>query len=75
MFINGWMSKDVAHIQWNNTYRKEWNNAIFSNMDEHRDYHTEWSKSEIQMSYDITYMFNLKTWHELLYEAEIDSNT
>ena len=41
---------------------KEWNNAICSNMDGPRDCHTEWSKSdrERQISYDITYMWNLK---------------
>ena len=35
---------------------KEWNNAICSNMDEARDYHAKWSKSdrERQISYDIT---------------------
>ena len=27
-------------------YRKEWNNAICSNMDGPRDYHTKWTKSE-----------------------------
>ena len=26
--------------------RKEWNGAIWSNMDELRDYHTKWSKSD-----------------------------
>ena len=33
-----------------------------SNMDGSRDYHTKWSKShrERQISYDITYMWNLK---------------
>ena len=33
-----------------------------------RDYHTKWSKSdrERQVSYDITYMWNLKKWHNFL---------
>ena len=41
---------------------KKWNNAICSNMDGPRNYHTKWSKSdrERQISYDITYMGNLK---------------
>ena len=26
--------------------RKEWNNAICGNMDQSRDYHTKWSKTE-----------------------------
>ena len=39
-------------------HKKEWNNAICSNMDEPRDYQTKWSKSdrERQISYYITYM-------------------
>ena len=38
--------------------KKEWNNAICSNMDGPRDYHTKWSKSEKDK--DITDMWNLK---------------
>ena len=44
------------------SHKKEWNNAICSNMDEPRDYLTKWRKPdrEGQMSYDIAYMWNLK---------------
>ena len=28
------------------SHKKEWNNAICSNMDRPRDYHTKWSKSD-----------------------------
>ena len=44
------------------SYKKEWNNAICSNMGGPRDYHTKWSKSnrERQISYDIAYKQNLK---------------
>ena len=37
-------------------------NAICSNTDGPRDYHTEWGKSDTkkQISYDINYMWNLK---------------
>ena len=44
------------------SHKKEWNNAIYSNMRGPRDYHTKWSKSktESQIPYDITYMWNLK---------------
>ena len=44
------------------SHKKEWNNAICSNMDGPGDYHTKWSKSEREreISYDITYMWNLK---------------
>ena len=38
--------------------KKEWNNAICSNMDGPRDYHTK-SDRERQISYDITHMWNL----------------
>ena len=38
-------------------------------MDGPTDYHTKWSKSdrERQISYDITYMGNLKQWYEWTY--------
>ena len=48
--------------------KKEWN-AIYSNMDRPRDYHTKWSKSgrERQIPCDITYMWNIKNdTHELI---------
>ena len=52
--------EDVAHI-YNGillSYKKELNNAICSNMDVTRDYHTKGSMSERerQIPYDITYM-------------------
>ena len=42
--------------------KKEQSNAICSNMDGSRDFHTKRSKSERerQISYDITYLWNLK---------------
>ena len=42
-------------------HKKEWNNAICSNMDEPKEYHTKWSKSdrEKQISHEITHMWNL----------------
>ena len=57
--MDRWMDKE----EWNTTqHKKERNNAICSNMDGPRDYHTKWSKSdrERQIPYDITYMWNLK---------------
>ena len=44
------------------SHQKEQNNAICSNMDATRDYHTKGSKleKERQIPYDITYMWNLK---------------
>ena len=47
-------------------------------MDGTRDYHTKWSKSdrEIQISYDITYTWNVKhDTNEPIYEMETDSQT
>ena len=44
------------------SHKKEWNNAICSNMDGLRDYHNKQSKSvrERQIPYDMSYMWNLK---------------
>ena len=55
--------------------KKEWNNAICSNMDGPRNYHTKWRKSERererQILYDTTSMWNLKyDTNELIYETE-----
>ena len=39
------MGKDVVHIytmEYYSAIKKEWNNAIYSNMDGPRDYHTKW---------------------------------
>ena len=81
MPIDRWMDKeDVVYINIYNgillSHNKEWNNAICSNVDETRDYHTKWSKSEKEISYDITYMWNLKyDTNELIHETETDSQT
>ena len=64
MFINRWMDKeDVVHI-YNGislSHKKEWNNAICSNIDVPRDCHIEWSKSnrERQILHNMAYMRNL----------------
>ena len=51
------------------------NNAICSNMNGPRECHTEWSKSDREISHDIPYMQNLKRndTNELIYKTEIDS--
>ena len=48
-------------MEYYSTTKKEWNNAISSNMDGPRDYQTKWSESERekQTSY-VAYMWNLK---------------
>ena len=75
MSIDRWMDKeDMVHIQRNISHKKEQNNAICSNMNEPRDCHTEWSKSDGQI-YDIAYMWNLKKMgtNELVYKIEVES--
>ena len=56
--------------------KKEWNNAICSNIDGPRDCHTEWSKldRERKIPYDIAYMWNLKEngTNEPIYKTEIE---
>ena len=65
------MNKEyVAHID-NEilfSHKEEWNNAIASNMNTTRDYHTKWSKSERErlMPYYIICMCNLKKAHKNL---------
>ena len=51
------------------SHKKEWNNAICSNMDGPRDCQTEGSKSdrERQISYDTAYMWNLKQGYKWIY--------
>ena len=50
------------------SHKKEWNNAICSNMDGPRDCHTEWSKSDWERQiYDITYVWNLKKGYKWIY--------
>ena len=69
--------EDVVHI-YNAillSHKKEWNNAICSDMDGPRDCYTKWSKSdrERQISYDMAYMWNLKKGtNELVYKTEIE---
>ena len=77
----GMDKEDAVHI-YNGilvSHKKEWNNAICSNMGGPRDYHAEWSKSdrERQISYHITYMWNLKKngTNERIYKTEIESQT
>ena len=52
----------IYTLEYYSSIKKENNNATCSNMDGPSDYHTEWSKSgtERQISYDITYMWDLK---------------
>ena len=51
----------IYTMEYYSAVKIEWNNAICSNTDGPRSYHTKWSKSdgERQISYDITHMWNL----------------
>ena len=78
MSINRWMDKkDVVHIYHGIlfSHKKEWNNAICSNMDGPRDYHTKWSKSDREKQIYHLYVKS-KIWYKrTIYKAEIDSQT
>ena len=49
------------------SHKKEWHNAICNNIDGPRDCHTKCSKSDKDISYDITYMWKLKKWYKWTY--------
>ena len=59
----------IYTMEYFSAIKKEQNNAICSNLDGPRDSHTEWSKSdkERQISYDIAYMWNLKSGYKWTY--------
>ena len=70
-----WRRPECNHLLYERSLLSQ-QNAICSNMDGPWDYHTKWSKSdrERQISYDITYMWNLKNdTNELIYKIETDS--
>ena len=78
MSINRWIDKeDVVHMH-NEIllgHKKEWTNAICSNMNATREYNTNWNKSEreIEIPYSITCMWNLKYGiNESIYKKETD---
>ena len=94
MSIDRWMDKEgvvykyiyvciylhiyIHAMEYCSNIKKELNNAICSNMDATRDYHTKWSKSDRvrQISYDMTSVWNLKyDTNELIYKSETDSQT
>ena len=58
----------IYAMEYYSDIKKEWNNAICSNMDGPRDYHTKRSKSDRERQlYDITYTWNLKRWYKWTY--------
>ena len=50
-------------------HKKEGNNAICSNMNRPRDYHTKWSKSDGERQISIMYHLSVesKIWHKWTY--------
>ena len=54
---------------------KEGNNAICSNMDGHKDYHTNWSKSDKDKHFMLSLIYGIskKDTNELICRTEIDS--
>ena len=55
--MSKWTDKEDAVQIYNGILlspKKEWNNAIYSNMDGPKDYHTKWSKSEKDKYYIIS---------------------
>ena len=75
MSINRGMDKEnVVHVYDGVLlgYKKEWNNAICSDMDGPKDCHTEWRKSD-KDEYHIVHVWNLKmATNELTYKREIE---
>ena len=51
----------IRTMEYYSAIKKNEKNDICSNMDGPRDYHTKRSDRERQISYDISYMWNLKT--------------
>ena len=75
LWSDKWIKKMwYIHTTENYLTLEKWN-TIFSNKEGPRDYHTKWRKSEkeIQIVYDITYMWSLKyDKNELIYKTETD---
>ena len=78
---NIYSSQDICECAHTYTYtqyriklchKKEWNNGIYSNIDGSWDDHIKGSKSERQILYDITYMWNLKKDTDELTKKIID---
>ena len=68
----------IYTVEYCSATKIEWNNAICSNMDGPRDYHTEWSKSDkdkYQMISLICGILKKIGMNELIYKTEIDTQT
>ena len=80
MSVDRWRDKEnvvCIHSVILLSHKKEWNNAIFSNMDGPRDYHTKWSKSDKDKYHIISLMCRIERndTNELIYTTKKDSQT
>ena len=75
---DGWMNKDAAHVYdvILLSHKKEWHNAICSNMDGPRDCHTEWSQRKTKIIWYHLYVESKRNdTNGLIYKTETDSQT
>ena len=66
------------YIKWNITqsHKKEWNDAIYSNIDGYRDYHTKRSKPKTNIKWYGAYVESKNNYtNEIIYKAEIEPQT
>ena len=79
MSIDIWIDKEDVVYLYNGillSHKMEWNNAICSNMDRPRDYHTMSSKPDKDKYHMISHMWNLKIdINEFIYQTETDSQS
>ena len=70
MTIDGWVDKEDVGYTYNGilAIKKEWNNAICSNMDGPRDYHTKW-----YVCYHLRVESNKHDKKELIYKTVTSS--
>ena len=72
--------EDVVYthtLEYYSAIKKEWNNAICSNMNGPRDYHIKWSKSDKDKYRKISPICGIEKndTNELTYKTEIESQT
>ena len=73
MSIDGWMNKEIVVYIHNGILAiKKWNLAICDNMDGPQGDYAKWNKSdrEIQIPYDFTHMWNIKTQNKWTYKIK-----
>ena len=55
----------VYAMEYSSVQKKEWNNALCNSMDEPRDYHTKWSKSDRERQHHKWYY--MTKWYKWTY--------